>query len=110
MVASMSAKPACLAGFFVFGFFSSAEHLAAAYVALPFSISHRSAPGHRRSQGCGFGAAIVVQRSAKFDGALTQPFVCLADGTRMMWREFRVSVVSHRQHFGNCFRLAFTAR
>src|ERR1700730_826043 len=65
-------KTACLAGFFVFGFFCSAEHLAAAYVALPFSISHRSAPGLRRSQGCGFGAAIVVHRSAKFDGALTQ--------------------------------------
>ena len=53
---------------------------------------------------------IAVKRSAKFGGVLPQPFLCLADGTRMMWREFRVSVGNHRQHFGNCFRLAITAR
>jgi hypothetical protein len=52
----------------------------------------------------------AVQRGAKFGGVLPQPFVCLADGKRMMWREFRVSVGNHRQHFGNRFRFAITAR
>jgi hypothetical protein len=35
--------------------------------------------------------------------------ICLADGTRMMRRNFRVSVGNHRQHFGNCFGLGIPA-
>jgi hypothetical protein len=53
---------------------------------------------------------IAVQRGAKFGGALPQPFVCLADRTRPMWVEFRVSVSEHCQRFGNCLGLAIPAR
>src|SRR5580704_12896618 len=44
---------------------------------------------------------ITVHGGAKFGGALPQPFVCLADRTRPMSHEFRVSVRHHCQHFGN---------
>ncbi len=47
---------------------------------------------------------------ASLPARLPQPFVCLADGARPMSHEFRVSVSEHRQHFGNCLGLAFTAR
>jgi hypothetical protein len=53
---------------------------------------------------------IPIQRGAKFGGALPQPFVCLADMTRPMWIEFRVSVSEHCQRFGNCLGLAISAR
>src|SRR6202030_4525976 len=53
---------------------------------------------------------IAVQRGAKFGGALPQPFVCLADRTRPMWIEIRVSVSDHCQRFGNCLGLAISAR
>jgi len=33
-------------------------------------------------------SGIRIQRGAKFGGTLPQPFICLADWTRMMWHEF----------------------
>src|ERR1700720_4350927 len=70
------------------------------------------APGAWRECSLGFRRApcIAVQRGAKFGGALPQPFVCLADRTRPMWIEFRVSVSDHCQRFGNCLGLAIPAR
>jgi len=53
---------------------------------------------------------ITVHGGAKFGGALPQPFVCLADGTRPIWHEFRVNVRHHCQHFGNCLGLAIPMR
>jgi hypothetical protein len=53
---------------------------------------------------------IAIQRGAKIGGALPQPFVDLADGTRMMWCAFKVGISHHRQHFGNCLGLAIPAR
>jgi hypothetical protein len=53
---------------------------------------------------------IAVQRRAKFGDALPQPFVCLADVTRPMWIEFRVSVIEHCQRLSNCLGLAIPAR
>src|SRR5580693_1058568 len=70
------------------------------------------APGGWRECSLNFHSApcIVVQRGAKFGGALPQPFVCLADRTRPMWIEFRVSVSDHCQRFGNCLGIAIPAR
>ena len=70
------------------------------------------APGRRRECSLNFHSApcIAVQRDAKFGGALPQPFVCLADRTRPMWIEFRVSVIEHCQRFSNCLGLAIPAR
>jgi hypothetical protein len=49
-------------------------------------------------------------RNLESGGALPQPCVYLADRTRPMWIEFRVSVCDHRQHFGNCLGLAIMMR
>jgi hypothetical protein len=67
------------------------------------------APAARRVRSLNFQSAlcIAVQRGAKF---VPQPFVCLADRTRPMWIEFRVSASDHRQRFGNCLGLAIPAR
>jgi hypothetical protein len=66
------------------------------------------APGGWRECSLNFHSApcIAVQRGAKFDGALPQLFIYLADRTRPMRIEFRVSVSDHCQRFGNCLGLA----
>src|SRR3984893_13644862 len=70
------------------------------------------APGGWRECSLNFHSApcIAVQRGAKFDGALPQLFIYLADRTRPMRIEFRVSVSDHCQRFGNCLGLAILMR